>query len=421
MLDEVFLFGKARKTHGKRGETLRVADIRKEIVEWLDNETPDTGAGTARYRRLTATKDLLEKAAAKIDKLSSKSSRVRAFPEFKNYIKRQYEPVLIEISEKWRISEELKKKSESALKKKLEIDKQKSHADKLASKLKDELGKLESRKKEIADAISMVNSAIPGTLLSVIQTKTPTRPAAVLGLLRAELAKTATSSGNEEAEKNAAKNAMKVLAELPDPLEIYSGMQEQPGKDMKSNQLAVLDKMIAHLRYAFIDAERNGKTQQVEQIRRAIKAALAQRAGMAYIRPSSAFLRSSYAGTGLQGDPGLAWRNMLAEQGGRILSHGGHQSENNQEKTTNSVIEEIDKQFWQNINKVRVAGGGDTNYVLAKDDVGNWYVKSYQTSRKSIFKSALQSCPIRHGSQARPQPAGAHGTRRTVSRRGFQP
>ena len=105
---------------------------------------------------------------------------------------------------------------------------------------------------------------------------------------------------------------------------------------------------------------------------------------MAYIRPSSAFLRSSYAGTGLQSDPGLAWRNLLVEHGERALSS----KDNLNEKTKRSIIREIDKQFWQNINKVRVAGGGDTNYVLAKDDVGNWYVKSYQTSRERIFKSA---------------------------------
>ena len=41
------------------------------------------------------------------------------------------------------------------------------------------------------------------------------------------------------------------------------------------------------------------------------------------------------------------------------------------------ILGEIDKQFWQNINRVRVAGAGATNYVVAKDDIGNWYVKRY--------------------------------------------
>ena len=45
-------------------------------------------------------------------------------------------------------------------------------------------------------------------------------------------------------------------------------------------------------------------------------------------------------------------------------------------------------QFWQNINKVRVAGAGISNYVIAKDDVGNWYVKRYAADPKPIIKSA---------------------------------
>lgn len=49
---------------------------------------------------------------------------------------------------------------------------------------------------------------------------------------------------------------------------------------------------------------------------------------------------------------------------------------------------EIDKQFWQNINRVRVAGGADTNYVIAKDDIGNWYVKRYSADPNDVIESA---------------------------------
>ena len=143
----------------------------------------------------------------------------------------------------------------------------------------------------------------------------------------------------------------------------------------------VLDNMIAHLRYELIRAQRDGDQNSANQIQQALDSAYDHRAGMAFIRPSSAFLRSSYAGTGLQDDPGLAWRNMLRE-------HARRAWRNKEDEPPSRVIEETDKQFWQNINKVRVDGGGNTNYVLAKDDVGNWYVKSYSTDRTAIFQSA---------------------------------
>jgi hypothetical protein len=35
-----------------------------------------------------------------------------------------------------------------------------------------------------------------------------------------------------------------------------------------------------------------------------------------------------------------------------------------------------------------VAGGGNTNYVIAKDDIGNWYVKNYSADPKDVIHSA---------------------------------
>ena len=52
------------------------------------------------------------------------------------------------------------------------------------------------------------------------------------------------------------------------------------------------------------------------------------------------------------------------------------------------TLQQLDKQNWQNINTIRVAGGGNTNYVVAKDDIGNWYVKNYSADPKDIIKSA---------------------------------
>jgi hypothetical protein len=57
-------------------------------------------------------------------------------------------------------------------------------------------------------------------------------------------------------------------------------------------------------------------------------------------------------------------------------------------KPKNKIVNEIDKQFWQTINRVRVAGGGETNYAIAKDDLGNWYVKNYSTDIATVAQSA---------------------------------
>ena len=373
-------------------KTTKTADIRKEIIERLGIETPDINSESIRHRRLTKTKELFEKLATNIDQLCAKCSRSETFKEIKNYIERQYQSAEYEISEKRRTVQELKMNLEAARKQKQEIDKVKADTKMMAKSLEDEMEKLKDQEKAVTDSIAVVQSVFGDTLSLVSQAKVFVGPATVFRLLRAEIAKRAASATIEEAQKYEAKNALKVLAELPVPLELFSVMQggsnkdvkDEEGEKKKTNQIDVLDAMIAKLRYALIQVEGKGDTSRASDIKRAIKAALAQRAGMAYIRPSSAFLRSSYASTGLQSNPGLAWRNMLEEHGERALSS----KDNLNAETKNRVIKEIDKQFWQNINKVRVAGGGDTNYVLAKDDVGNWYVKSYQTNRESIFKSA---------------------------------
>lgn len=157
----------------------------------------------------------------------------------------------------------------------------------------------------------------------------------------------------------------------------------------------VLDGLIAQLRHQHIqeilsstpDSSKDLKqiSEQVKKLKTALALAEAfrQRADMAYIRPAIAYLRTSFTATTLQ-DNNLAWRDILNEHGRRSLVPllPAYLS---REKTR--VISEIDKQFWQTINKVRVAGSGNTNYVIAKDDVGNWYVKNYSTNPEQIIKS----------------------------------
>jgi hypothetical protein len=118
----------------------------------------------------------------------------------------------------------------------------------------------------------------------------------------------------------------------------------------------------------------------------AIQAATEFRSGMIYLRPASSYLRSSYPATTLQRNRSQAWRNMLQEHGLRQTPFiGGWLSGEIGESTR--TIAEIDQQSWQSVNRVRVAGAGSANYVVAKDDVGNWYVKNYSANPTNIFNS----------------------------------
>ncbi len=153
----------------------------------------------------------------------------------------------------------------------------------------------------------------------------------------------------------------------------------------------VFDQMVALLRHQHIQAVRNygANSRQANDIDEALQLAYSYRSNMVYIRPPSAYLRNSYPSTSLQSNPGLAWKNMLGEHAWRstpfidnVLDLTGNKSQRG------LAIADIDKQYWQNINSVRVAGAGRTNYVVAKDDIGNWYVKRYSSDPDDIIQSA---------------------------------
>ncbi|MBL3590072.1 MAG: hypothetical protein JMN24_09815 [gamma proteobacterium endosymbiont of Lamellibrachia anaximandri] len=163
-----------------------------------------------------------------------------------------------------------------------------------------------------------------------------------------------------------------------------------PAKGEK-NQREVLDDLIAFLRYDLVLATRKGgDADRIVQIEKALKVALKHRASMIHIRPPSAYLRSSFAATGLQDESRIRWKNMLDERGFKasLPFGGGEKLVNKDDKDRIPILESIDKQYWQNINSVRVSGGGDTNYAIAKDDIGNWYVKSFSADPTPIIRGA---------------------------------
>ena len=192
---------------------------------------------------------------------------------------------------------------------------------------------------------------------------------------------------NDQQKKGSYQVAQIVLAKRTPP----PGIPElDPNK--YQNPRDVMDTVIAVLRYRHMKAvERSGKgSKEEEQATQAIENAYRHRASMIYIRPSSAYLRTSFPSTSLQDDPNLAWDNMLLKQGLRNIPLSSELRDilNPTGKQDRSITSELDKQYWQNINRVRVSGAGFTNQALVKDDVGNWYVKQYFGDTEKIWESA---------------------------------
>lgn len=174
-------------------------------------------------------------------------------------------------------------------------------------------------------------------------------------------------------------------APLPPP-----GAASEPERSAVASDTAIESSLESN---ATEDAPVTTNCLRLENVRHALKIARQHRSGMVYIRPPSAYLRTSLAASGLQGDPRLGWENSLWNQFLRSLPGFGQLLVNDKDHDRLTVLREIDKQFWQNINSIRVSGSGTTNYVLVKDDIGNWYVKGYSADPEAIF-SAAQSTAL---------------------------
>lgn len=204
-----------------------------------------------------------------------------------------------------------------------------------------------------------------------------------LTLLRKAIARkrNAAEKANKADEKQKFSDALSVLAERGvEPGRVLESGEPKAGETQRD----VMDRLIAFLRHEQIQAERRGAKAQVESLEGAIKRAYDQRGGMAYLRPAMAYLRNVYAATTLQNDPRLDAGNMLFRPSESDVNPLTGQSR----KQDRLISTEIDKQFWQPVNTVQVRGGGNVNYVIAKDDVGNWYVKAYEVDPEPIIRAA---------------------------------
>ncbi len=179
------------------------------------------------------------------------------------------------------------------------------------------------------------------------------------------------------------------------------------GKAGSNDVHQVQERLLSLLQYEYAAALRvdGTNTSKVHQLRQAIDVVSQIHNDSVYLRPAAAYLRNSYPATVLQGDSSaVGWRNMIGEHMFRgtpglnlISTLFPRIAGVGVGAKTHRLQRDIDKQYWQNINRVRVAGSGDANYVIAKDDVGNWYVKSYSVNSSNIYASAASLAQLALG------------------------
>jgi len=159
----------------------------------------------------------------------------------------------------------------------------------------------------------------------------------------------------------------------------------KPGNSPKPTAVDTLDRVEAYLSYARVEATQRGGAagDGVKEASEAMAALMQRRERMSYLRPASMYLRSALATTGQQANPALEWSNLLAATVKRLLS----QKDVEAQKTA-AVRADLDKSFWQSVNQVRVSAGGDSNFAIAKDDVGNWYVKAMGADSAAMISAA---------------------------------
>lgn len=128
---------------------------------------------------------------------------------------------------------------------------------------------------------------------------------------------------------------------------------------------------------------------RADRLLAALEALYHVRGDMAFLPPAMAYLRSSTAATSLDRTANRAWDNMLGRQALRAIPFAPQWRDyifKNQARRAR-LVSEIDAQHWQNVNRIRVAASGTTNFILAKDDIGNWYVKGYSGDPKPIIEA----------------------------------
>ena len=104
---------------------------------------------------------------------------------------------------------------------------------------------------------------------------------------------------------------------------------------------------------------------------RAIRTAQTMRPPLERLRPAGEYLR--------------------AQQPGRILLEAVGESDPNLKQATDKLTLVFDNLYWERVNRIEMAGLAKANYVLYKDDIGNWNIKAYSDDRTLLVKAVFGS------------------------------
>lgn len=156
-----------------------------------------------------------------------------------------------------------------------------------------------------------------------------------------------------------------------------------------------LEGLAATLRYDLTgELARAGESARSKNLRTALEFVEEQLTRFVYLRHAAAYLRNAYPAPDLQATPlhmqsrilGTAWQIPASRR---------------------KTAEQLDKQFWQSVNQIRLSGTGSTNYTLIKDDIGNWQVKAYEGDTRQLMQSLANLA--RFATQAGLSPAAVAG------------
>lgn len=138
-----------------------------------------------------------------------------------------------------------------------------------------------------------------------------------------------------------------------------------------------LDLRIAQLQQMLRESKASGNDGKA--LESALRQAWKDREDLPYLRPTSSFLRSVHTSTFGQAAASPNWSNLLLETWKRLMR---------EPSAEDKIRSANDKAHWQTINSIHLSGAGSTNFAVAKDDVGNWYVKNMGTDPKAMIQAA---------------------------------
>lgn len=349
--------------------------LRIELDTWLTQEL--AGLSSAAFKddpravRLRSAKSMLDRM---VPLSKTELKRTAAFAELKRLITAKYQKAS-ELTLAERTRDRLQKELDSV---KVNVDIEQRRIDRITTS-----GTFVPSARY--DAVSKVVSDARAEVLGMAATsKSNPDGNLIMGFLRLGIERAMDKQPADQRADH--RNALSVLQQVGNPAAPVALQQTH------EQAVEVLDSVIGQLRFLHIDALRTKgrNSEEAKDIEAALAAARRQREDHIYLRPASAYLRSVYAATYTQPNPRTEWRNMLVEQFRNLTR---------KDAKADPIKEELDKTYWQTINTVRLAASGSSNFVVAKDDVGNWYVKAMGSDPAAMIKAAKQLALYNLGSQ----------------------